>query len=209
MTTAFTILMGRCGLRRREAAEFLGVAPETIDAWAAGSTLTPSVVAELRALYRKIVHTGRELGEVLRIGLEQQSARHIAIGIVEDDGEARACGFPCAGAHAAAVGIAIMLLPDDVTVDLVPWSFGSAPTATARHAGAIRDQLIAARRRRAELERRLAASSEFRTYMAAPDAVRATFEAPLRRDPDFIRWQSLTGTIRELETLAKSRGPSM
>lgn len=210
MRTAFAILLERCGLGRPEAAEFLDVAPDTIDGWAAGrSPLTLSAVVDLRALYRKIVHAGRELGEQLRIGLEQQPGRHVAIGIVEENREARACGFPCMGAHAAAVGIAIMLLPDGVTFELVPWASGGAPTAIAQHAGSIRDQLVSARNRRDDLGQRLAAKADFRTYRSASTAAaRAPLETALRGDPDFIRWLALSGTIRELETLARSNGTS-
>src|SRR5205809_321438 len=103
MKTGFAILLERCGLGRGEAADFLLASPDDVDAWAAGAALAPSAVVALRGLYRTIVHAGRELGEALRISLEQQSGRHVAIGIAQNDGEARTHGFPCVGAHAAAV----------------------------------------------------------------------------------------------------------
>src|SRR5262245_32681196 len=123
--TAFSIMRERCGLSWAETAQFLNVPMQTVEEWASGRKATPkSVVIQLRALYRHVVHSGRELGERFRIELEQQAKRHVVIGIVGDDIAAQEHGFPCAGPHAAAVGIAIMLLPDDVTFELVPWRAG-------------------------------------------------------------------------------------
>jgi hypothetical protein len=93
--TAFEILRERCGLSAAEAAAFLGVSRDVVEAWSSGRMpVGHPVIIELRALYRKIVHTGRELGETLRIRLEQQTDRHVAIALADGDDEARAYGFP-------------------------------------------------------------------------------------------------------------------
>ncbi len=198
----FTVMAERCGLSDAEAARFLRVSDAVVRQWASGERAPDvSAIRELRALYRRIVHAGRELGEVLRIRLEERHARHVQIGRVDDDLQALACGFPSAGPHAAAVGIAIMLLPDDVTFDLVPWRSGEpVATATSLQAEVVRAQLLDRRNRLAALERRVtdgagkAGRGEGGTAQVPPD------------DPLFPEWLALRSEIRELETLAKSTG---
>lgn len=207
MTTPFDIMRERCGLSIAEAAEFLGVPRATVDAWSTGTLpMSHGVIVELRSLYRKIVHTGRDLGETLRIRLEQTPERRIEIVLARNDDDARACGFPCMGAQAAAVGIALMLLPDDVGFLLVPPG-REVPTAIARHGVPIRERLTLARMTHAGLETELAGNATFASYRAAPTAEAAVaLEAELRKLPTFVQWLSSAAAIRELETLARSTG---
>ena len=152
----------------------------------------------MRALYRRIVHSGRELGEALRIRLEAQHTRHVEIGRV-DDRQAVACGFPSAGPHAAAVGIGIMLLPDDVTFALVPWHAG-IPTAISLQADVVRAQLFDRRRKLEALERRLAGNGGANRNAAG------TAAGADEDNADVAELHALRSEIRELETLAKSTG---
>jgi hypothetical protein len=126
--------------------------------------------------------------------------------VARNDDEARAFGFPCVGAHAAAVGIALMLLPDDVGFALVAPD-ADVPTAIARHTMPIREQLASARVRHARLEEQLAEHAIFASYLAAatPEA-RVALESELRTFPAFVAWLSSAAAIRELETLAISTG---
>ena len=191
--TIFTVMAERCGLSHAQAARFLHVAETVVETWARGEDAPDTAaISELRALYRRIVHSGRELGETLRIRLEAQHSRHVQIGRV-DDRQALACGFPSAGPHAAAVGIGIMLLPDDVTFELVPWHAG-VPTAVSLQADVVRAQLFDRRRKLETLERRLGNDGANRAAAGAED----------KADVDELR--ALQSEIRELETLAKSTG---
>jgi len=193
--TIFTVMAERCGLTQAEAARFLHVAEAVAEDWACGERAPDAAaISELRALYRRIVHAGRELGEALRIRLEAQHTRHVAIGRV-DDRQALACGFPSAGPHAAAVGIAIMLLPDDVTFELVPWHAG-VPTAVSLQADVVRAQLFDRRRKLEALERRLTGAGG-----GEPAGVEAA-----ENNADVAGLLALRSEIRELETLAKSTG---
>ena len=204
--TVFAIMAERCGLSAAEAARLLGVPDATVQDWACGAAAPPlKAIVELRALYRRIVHSGRELGEVLRIRLEEQQRRHVEIGCADDDAAAIACGFPSRGPHGAAVGIGIMLLPDDVTFELVPWQPHSAvPTATARQADVVRAQLLDRRGKLASLEQHLVGVNEFKLYR---DPGGDGFATPaLKSNPHFVQWLALTSEIRELESLAKSTG---
>jgi hypothetical protein len=200
--TTFAVMAERCGLSPAEAARFLHVSEAVVHRWACGEAAPDSaMISELRALYRRIVHAGRELGEALRIRLEAQHTRHVEIGRVGEDGEAAACGFPSIGPHAAAVGIAIMLLPDDVTFELVPWRAGGpVPTAISLQADVVRAQLFDRRRKLEALERQLAGNGG-----ANPNAAAAAERAVPNR-PDTAELLALRSEIRELETLAKSTG---
>jgi hypothetical protein len=185
--TIFTVMVERCGLAPAEAARFLHVSEAETEQWASGERAPDTAaISELRALYRRIVHAGRELGEALRIRLEAQHTRHVEIGRVDDDRQAVTCGFPSAGPHAAAVGIGIMLLPDDVTFELVPWhADGPVPTALSLQADVVRAQLFDRRRKLEALERQLTGDGA---------------------DADAAELFALRSEIRELETLAKSTG---
>jgi hypothetical protein len=185
--TIFTVMAERCGLAPAEAARFLHVSEAETEQWASGERAPDTAaISELRALYRRIVHAGRELGEALRIRLEAQHTRHVEIGRVDDDRQAVTCGFPSAGPHAAAVGIGIMLLPDDVTFELVPWhADGPVPTALSLQADVVRAQLFDRRRKLEALERQLTGDGA---------------------DADAAELLALRSEIRELETLAKSTG---
>jgi hypothetical protein len=192
--TIFTVMAERCGLSHAQAARFLHVTETVVQTWAAGDAApNTAAISELRALYRRIVHSGRELGEALRIRLEAQHTRHVQIGRV-DDRQALACGFPSAGPHAAAVGIGIMLLPDDVRFELVPWHAG-VPTAVSLQADVVRAQLFDRRRKLEALERRLGGKDGANRDAAAAED-----------DPDVAELLGLQSEIRELETLAKSTG---
>lgn len=193
--TIFTVMAERCGLSHAEAARFLRVSEAVVGTWASGERAPDTgAISELRALYRRIVHAGRELGEALRIRLEAQHSRYVKIGRV-DDRQAVACGFPSAGPHAAAVGIGIMLLPDDVTFELVPWHAG-VPTAVSLQADVVRAQLFDRRRKLEALERRLTESGG-----AMPVGAEAAEDTA-----NVAELLALRSEIRELETLARSTG---
>jgi hypothetical protein len=105
MTTAFALLCARCGLSRREAARVLGVREDTVYSWSTGrNPAPPGVVAELRALYRRIEAAAAEA--LAQIGAEQQP-EELTLALAADDAEAQALGWPSAGAHAAVLGLVI------------------------------------------------------------------------------------------------------
>ncbi len=105
MTTIIAILLDRCGLSIREAAEFLNVRDDTIKSWRSGRNPTPpKVIGELQALYLKIGVAAREALAVIN---QAPLDADIELGIAVDDYEAKSLGFPCVGAHAALLGLVV------------------------------------------------------------------------------------------------------
>lgn len=130
MTTTFSLLLSRCGLSHREAADHLGVRPDTVRSWSCGRNPTPSgVIAELRALYHAIeIAAARHVAEIEWL-IAWQRPESVEIGLAATDAEARArpIGLPCVGAHAALIGLVAARL--DVPVVVVPR--GSSPASRA------------------------------------------------------------------------------
>lgn len=138
--TPFAILADRCGLSQREAADFHKVRLDTVKSWCAGrNAAKPSVLAELRALHGVIVAAAENLAKSNERLLEQQRRRDllprgIVFGLAETDDVARAYGFPSRGPYMAAVGLALLQLPDDVAIEMAPQSYpgtgggGATPT---------------------------------------------------------------------------------
>lgn len=133
--SAFALLMQRCGLSQREVAEFLEVRLDTIKSWSSGRNPTRlAIINEMRDLCHKIEESGQRLAEGQSRLIEKQredSGQSVLLefGVAQSDAEARTLGFPCIGAHAAALGVAIANLPSDVEVDVVPRRRGETPTA--------------------------------------------------------------------------------
>ena len=137
--TPFAVLAERCGLSQREAAEFLKVRIDTIKSWCAGRNVAkPAVLAELRELYAKIQAAADKLAQDNERLLEQQRERNIrqrgiVFGLAETDDVARAYGFPSQGPYMAAIGLAVLRLPDDVAIAMESQSYpgfgggGAAP----------------------------------------------------------------------------------
>jgi hypothetical protein len=127
MTTLYSILIDRCGLSHREAAEFHKVRPDTIKSWSAGRNRAPDgAIAELRALYRKIENAAGQMLTLLDSGPEDAD---LEIGIAADDHEARLLGWPCVGAQLASIGIAAARI--DRPIRLVPRGATAATAAAA------------------------------------------------------------------------------
>jgi len=131
--TPFAVLAERCGLSQREAAEFLKVRIDTIKSWCAGRNVAkPAVLAELRVLYASIQAAADKLAHDNERLLEQQrkrgiEQRGIVFGLAETDDVARAFGFPSQGPYVAAIGLALVRLPDDAAIVMQPQSYpGSA-----------------------------------------------------------------------------------
>jgi len=102
MLTVFALLLDRCGLSHREAADVLGVRLDTVKSWAAGrNRAPPGAVADLRTIYARIERAAEEALAVIR----EQAPELVEIGLASDDHEARSLGWPCVGAHAALLGL--------------------------------------------------------------------------------------------------------
>jgi hypothetical protein len=132
-------LAERCGLSQREAAEFLKVRIDTVKSWCVGRNVAkPAVLAELRGLYASIQAAADKLaqdnGRLLELQRERGIApRGIVFGLAKTDDVARAFGFPSQGPYVAAIGLALLRLPDDVAIVMQPQSYpgtgggGAAP----------------------------------------------------------------------------------
>jgi hypothetical protein len=133
--TTFSILMQRCGLSQREASELLEVRLDTVKSWSSGrNPVRLAIINELRDLHRKIERAGQELVAMVQRPIEMQREESgeptkLEFGLAQSDAEARKLGFPCTGAHTAALGVAIASLPDNIEVEIVPRQTGATMTA--------------------------------------------------------------------------------
>lgn len=118
MPTMFSLLVDRCGLSQREAADFLKVSPSAVDKMARGVRATPDgIVDELADLYLRISLTAEEIMQMVA-GLEKKGVDpEDRIVVTMTDAQAKKRGWPCAAPANAAVGIAIALSKHDFTVE--------------------------------------------------------------------------------------------
>lgn len=129
MTTLAALLIDRCGLSQREAAEVLAVSINSVKSWMAGrANPRPGVIAELRALYARIE---RAAAEMLAAITAAPADTVIELGFPADDHEAQGLGWPCCGAQRAMLGIVAARCGR--TVRLVPRG-STAATAAASDA---------------------------------------------------------------------------
>jgi hypothetical protein len=137
--TPFAVLAERCGLSQREAPGVLKVRLDTVKSWCAGRNVAkPAILAELRMLYGNIQAAADKLAQDNERLLEQQrergiQPRAIVFGLAETDDVARAYGFPSRGPYMAAIGLALLRLPNDVAIVMESQSYpgtgggGAAP----------------------------------------------------------------------------------
>lgn len=130
--TVFALLAGVCGLSHREAAALLDVRLDTVKSWSAGRNPTPP--GALTELARLVIAIERAAGEAVTI-VEARAAdtgepSAIELGLAVDDEDARAIGWPCAGAHRAVLGrVVARLVASGRPVAIVPR--GSTPATAA------------------------------------------------------------------------------
>lgn len=133
MINVFSLLISRCGLSQREAANFLAVSINQIKKWSAGTrSPPPGVAVELRALNEKIENAASAfIDQIHALEIVGTAPDVIELGIASDDTEARQppLNWPCVGAQAAAYGIVIARLDRDFRIV----ARGSSP-ATAKAA---------------------------------------------------------------------------
>ncbi|ADZ70120.1 hypothetical protein [Polymorphum gilvum] len=125
--TPFTLLLQLSGLSQREAADFLGASPSSVDKWARGARTAPDgVLDELRDLIDRQVEAA---GQALDL-IEEKKMDRVEIGFPAGDDEARALGWPCVGAWK---GMAARVVAESgLPTDLVPRGSTVATAAAAR-----------------------------------------------------------------------------
>lgn len=127
MTTAYALLLARCGLSTGEAARLHGVRPDTTKKWSQGTrSAHPDAIDELRALYRQIEHAATDTLAQMRRARPKPTA--VELGLASDDHEAQQLGLPCVGAHEALLGLVAARI--DLPVRIVPRG-STAATAAA------------------------------------------------------------------------------
>lgn len=128
--TLFSAALRLCGLSHREAAVFFGVRPDTVKSWSAGRNSVPNGVLDgLRDLALRIDRAASRSAAMYADRAERPDT--VEIGIATSDDEARSLGWPCVGAQMAMAARLWSLLPDDVTVRLVPRGSTAAAAAAA------------------------------------------------------------------------------
>lgn len=130
MKSLYALLRERCGLSIREAASFHDVPNDTVVSWSSGRRNAPAgVIAELRELHATIelaaAHGVAEIQSLIR----DRAPESIEIGLATDDHEAQQLGFPCVGAHAAALGRIAALI--DLPIKIAPRGTTAATAAAA------------------------------------------------------------------------------
>lgn len=104
MITPFALLLARCGLSHREAAQVLDVRLDTVKSWASGRNPTsPGAMDELRALYRRI-ETAAADALANRADPDDPA---IVDCLARTDADAALRGWPCVGAQAAVIGLVV------------------------------------------------------------------------------------------------------
>lgn len=127
MTTLAALLIDRCSLSQREAADVLGVSINTVKSWMAGRAAPrPGVIADLRALYARIE---RAADEALAVIADAPPDTVVELGYAADDHEAQGLGWPCCGAQRAMLGLVAARCGR--TVRLVPRGSTVATAAAA------------------------------------------------------------------------------
>lgn len=131
MTTAYALLLDRCGLSQREAAAFHGVRLDTVKSWSSGRNRAPAgAIEELRALYARIERAATEaLAQIAALARSHCEPAEIELGLASDDHEAQALGWPCVGAHAAVLGL--IAARAGLPVRIVPHGSTAASAAAA------------------------------------------------------------------------------
>lgn len=114
MTTAYALLLARCGLSLQEAAAFHDVRLDTVKSWSSGRNRAPDgVIAELRELYDRIEDAAHQAVAVIERGGD---SGEVELGLASDDAEAQSLGWPCVGAHKAVLGLVAAMIDNHVTV---------------------------------------------------------------------------------------------
>ena len=123
MTTLFAVLAQVCGLSHKEAADFLGVRVDTVKSWSAGRSQPPvGVLDELSLLATRIIAVADGVvGGIIAHAPGDPGAGVVELGVASDDHEAQDLGWPCVGAHRAAIGLAAArAMIEGYTVEIVP-----------------------------------------------------------------------------------------
>lgn len=135
MNTIFSMLAHVCGLSHREAADHLDVRLDTIKSWSSGRNPTPpGALSQLAALADRIDSAADHIVETAMAQTEGMDRGDglIQIGLATDDTEARDLGWPCVGAHRAALGLAAArLMATGYVVEVVPRGSTVATAAAA------------------------------------------------------------------------------
>lgn len=136
MTTTYALLLERCGLNLREAADFHRVRPDTVRSWSSGrNPASAGAIAELRDLYARIERAaGGGMAQIQNLGRQHRLPDMIELGLAADDAEAQSLGWPCVGAHAAVLGLVAVRVT--VPVRIVPRGTTTATAAAADAHGA-------------------------------------------------------------------------
>lgn len=134
--TDYALLLDRCGLSHREAADFHDVRLDTVKSWASGRSRRPDrVIDDLCDLYRKIaLAADQALKAAQELDAKHGQAAEIELGLATTDEEAQTLGWPNVGAQRAVFGL-IIANARGLSFAVVPR--GSTPsTAAARNARA-------------------------------------------------------------------------
>lgn len=124
-TTLAALLCDACGLSHREAAEVLGVRPDTVQSWYRRQRpreASQGVLAELAAIAGRIETAAAEaLAQIEDLRARGLAPDVIELGVAADDAEARSIGWPCVGAQRASLAIVVARgLPRGYRFRIVP-----------------------------------------------------------------------------------------
>lgn len=115
--TLFATILQSLGLSQAEAAAYLNVRPDTVKSWSAGrNPVRSGVYSELRAL---AVKQRTAAVEAFKAWREAKKPGEIEFAL-PDDAEINRRGWPSRGAFLTIAAHLWAMLPDDVSVTIVP-----------------------------------------------------------------------------------------
>ncbi|MBF0250593.1 MAG: hypothetical protein HQL35_08210 [Alphaproteobacteria bacterium] len=132
MASLFSLLCHVCGLSQRESAAFLDAREDTIKSWSSGRRQAPDgVIGQLAELADAIDAAADRLVAAVADNAPPGDGV-IELGVASDDAEAQSIGWPCVGAHRAALGLAVARgMAEGYTFAIVPRGSTVATAAAA------------------------------------------------------------------------------
>ena len=107
MITTYALILARCGLSHREAANVHNVRLDTVKSWATGRNNAPAgAINELRTRHAQIERAaGEGIAQIAILTDSHGQPDAARLTLSNSDADAQTRGWPCVGAHAAVLGL--------------------------------------------------------------------------------------------------------
>jgi hypothetical protein len=136
LMNVYNFLRETCGISQAEAAEFHDARLDSIKSWCSDRRPAPAgVIREIRSLAKAIHEAGASYASVLKSLNDAKpfNKNVFEVGLPHDDRDARHCGFPSLSTTMRSLSVAILNLPDDAEIQMVPRVRGERPINLIPH----------------------------------------------------------------------------